>query len=54
LCRDISREQEFHPHEGAWCASCDFQEFCPAKVKNPRPVPTGAYSHENEQGFSRK
>jgi RecB family exonuclease len=40
LCRDISREQEFHPREGEWCASCDFQEFCPAKVRNPRPVPT--------------
>ena len=39
LCRDISREQEFQPHEGAWCATCDFQEFCPAKARNPKPVP---------------
>ena len=39
LCRDISREQEFRPHEGVWCAGCDFQEFCPAKAKNPRPLP---------------
>jgi hypothetical protein len=39
LCRDISREQEFRPHEGVWCTSCDFQEFCPAKARNPRPVP---------------
>jgi RecB family exonuclease len=39
LCRDISREQEFRPHEGAWCAGCDFQEFCPAKAKSPRSVP---------------
>ena len=42
LCRDISREQEFRPHEGAWCTGCDFQEFCPAKARNPRPVPTGS------------
>jgi len=41
LCRDLSREQEFHPHEGVWCASCDFWEFCPAKAKSPRPVPAG-------------
>jgi RecB family exonuclease len=40
LCRDVSREQEFHPHEGAWCTSCDFQEFCPTKARNPKPVPT--------------
>ena len=40
LCRDIGKEQEFRPHEGAWCNSCDFQEFCPAKARNPRPVPT--------------
>lgn len=40
LCRDIGREQEFHPQEGEWCSSCDFQEFCPAKARNPRPVPT--------------
>lgn len=39
LCRDLSREQEFRPQEGAWCASCDFQEFCPVKAKTPRPVP---------------
>jgi RecB family exonuclease len=39
LCRDISREQEFRPHEGAWCSTCDFKEFCPAKVRNPRPIP---------------
>lgn len=38
--RDIGREQECRPHEGMWCASCDFQEFCPAKARNPRPVPT--------------
>lgn len=41
LCRDISREQEFSPHEGAWCANCDFQEFCPAKARNPRSLPPG-------------
>ena len=38
LGREISREQEFRPHEGPWCATCDFQEFCPVKAKNPRPV----------------
>lgn len=36
-CRDISQEQEFQLHEVAWCASCDFQEFCRAKAKGPRP-----------------
>jgi RecB family exonuclease len=46
LCRDISREQEFRPHEGVWCASCDFQEFCPAKARNPRPVPTGGRARQ--------
>ncbi len=40
LCRELSRDQEFHPQEGRWCASCDFQEFCPAKSRNPKPVPT--------------
>jgi RecB family exonuclease len=39
LCRDISREQDFRPHEGPWCSTCDFQEFCPAKARTPRPVP---------------
>jgi RecB family exonuclease len=39
LCRDMSREQEFSPHEGAWCSTCDFQEFCPAKGKKPKPLP---------------
>src|SRR5712692_3692735 len=46
LCRDISREQEFHPHEGVWCTSCDFQEFCPAKVKTPRPLPSGGKARQ--------
>jgi RecB family exonuclease len=46
LCRDVSREQEFRPHEGAWCASCDFQEFCPAKAKSPRPVPAGGRARQ--------
>jgi RecB family exonuclease len=41
LCRDISREQEFRPHEGTWCTSCDFQEFCPVKTRNPRSLPAG-------------
>jgi hypothetical protein len=49
LCRDINREQEFHPHEGVWCASCDFQEFCPVKAKSPRPVPVG--SRARQLGF---
>jgi len=39
LCQDVGKEQEFRPHEGVWCSTCDFQEFCPAKAKNPRPVP---------------
>ena len=45
-CRDISREQKFLPHEGVWCASCDFQEFCPAKARNPRPVPAGGRARQ--------
>jgi RecB family exonuclease len=49
LCRDISREQEFRPHEGAWCSTCDFQEFCPAKTRNPRPVP--ATGRATQLGF---
>ena len=39
VCRDISHEHTFHPHEGAWCAHCDFQEFCPAKARHPRSLP---------------
>ena len=39
VCHDISREQEFQPTEGAWCSTCDFQEFCPVRAKTPRPVP---------------
>jgi hypothetical protein len=39
LCRDIGREQEFQSCEGVWCSTCDFKEFCPAKARNPRPVP---------------
>lgn len=46
LCRDISQEQEFRPHEAAWCASCDFQEFCPAKAREPRPVPAGGRARQ--------
>lgn len=46
LCRDIGREKEFHPHEGAWCASCDFQEFCPVKAINPRPVPVSGRARQ--------
>ena len=46
LCRDISPEQEFRPVEGSWCASCDFQEFCPAKAKSPRPVPAGGRARQ--------
>jgi len=49
LCRDISSEQEFQPHEGAWCTSCDFQEFCPAKARNPRPLP--ARGRAQQLGF---
>jgi len=49
VCRDIGREQEFRPHEGVWCASCDFQEFCPAKARNPRPVP--ATGRARQLGF---
>jgi RecB family exonuclease len=39
LCRNISQEQEFRPQEGAWCSTCDFKEFCPAKARNPQPIP---------------
>jgi putative RecB family exonuclease len=40
LCRDISREHSFQPQEGAWCATCDFREFCPAQSKTPKPLPS--------------
>jgi hypothetical protein len=49
LCRDIGKEQEFRPHEGAWCSTCDFQEFYPAKARNPRPVP--ATGRARQLGF---
>ena len=49
LCRDISRTQEFSPHEGAWCSACDFQEFCPAKGKKPKPLPPAR--RETQLGF---
>lgn len=49
LCRDVSREQEFLPHEGAWCSTCDFQEFCPAKGKKPKPLPPSR--RETQLGF---
>lgn len=39
LCRDISRQQDFHPREGTWCTSCDFREFCPAQTRTPKPLP---------------
>src|SRR5262245_19455535 len=39
LCRDISRQQEFQPHEGTWCSTCDFREFCPAQTRTPKPLP---------------
>lgn len=49
LCRDISREQTFEPHEGAWCSTCDFQEFCPVKARSPRPLP--ASGRATQLGF---
>ena len=50
----IDREQEFRLHEGRWCASCDFQEFYPAKTKNPRPVPTGGRTRQLGFEFDRE
>lgn len=38
LCRAISAERRFEPSEGAWCDSCDHQEYCPAMIGHPRPV----------------
>jgi len=49
LCRDIGREQAFEPHEGVWCTSCDFQEFCPVKMRTPRPLP--ANGRATQLGF---
>ena len=49
LCRDINREQEFHPQEGAWCTSCDFREFCPVQNRTPRPIP--AKGRATQLGF---
>lgn len=49
VCRDISRAQEFDPHEGAWCASCDFKEFCPAKARTPKAIP--ASNRPRQLGF---
>jgi RecB family exonuclease len=53
LCRDISREQEFQPHEGEWCSTCDFKEFCAAKVRNPRPVPVTGRARQLGFDFDR-
>lgn len=53
LCRDLSREQEFRPVEGAWCASCDFWEFCPAKTRSPKPIPTGGMARQLGFDFER-
>jgi len=50
LCRDLSREQAFRPQEGAWCAQCDFQEFCPAKARQPRALP--AQNKLQQLGFN--
>jgi RecB family exonuclease len=49
MIRDIGREQEFRPHEGPWCTTCDFQEFCPIKAKRPRPIPVRG--RERQLGF---
>jgi|GEM_PF-6334887 len=49
LCRDISREQTFQPHEGVWCSNCDFHEFCPVKARSPRPLP--ASGRATQLGF---
>lgn len=53
VCRDITREQQFHPHEGAWCSTCDFKEFCPAKARNPRPVPVTGHATQLGLDFDR-
>ena len=50
LCRDLSREQAFQPQEGIWCAQCDFQEFCPAKARQPRALP--AQNKLQQLGFN--
>jgi RecB family exonuclease len=50
VCRDLSREQAFQPQEGAWCTQCDFQEFCPAKARQPRALP--AQSKLQQLGFN--
>jgi RecB family exonuclease len=39
VARRIIKEQAFQPHEGVWCTTCDYAEFCPAKKKRPKPVP---------------
>jgi len=50
VCRDLSREQAFRPQEGAWCTHCDFQEFCPAKARQPRALP--AQNKLQQLGFN--
>ena len=39
VARNIIKEQAFQPHEGTWCTTCDYVEFCPAKKQRPKPVP---------------
>jgi len=50
VCREMSREQAFRPQEGAWCTHCDFQEFCPAKARQPRALP--AQNKLQQLGFN--
>ena len=53
LCRDLGREQEFSPVEGAWCTSCDFQEFCPVKSRSPKTVPPRGIARQLGFDFER-
>ncbi len=39
VAQHIIKEQAFPPHEGTWCTTCDYVEFCPAKKQRPKPVP---------------
>jgi RecB family exonuclease len=39
---EITRDREWTPCPGQWCAHCDFRSYCPAVSADPLPVPLAA------------
>jgi putative RecB family exonuclease len=36
----ITRDRQWSPCPGQWCAHCDFRSYCPAVTSEPLPVPS--------------